>query len=78
MKAKLSELKLNKVRKILEYEVDGDKKQITIYEHDKHIPLGNAVGNSSCHCRVGIPCIARYCGSRTLLVRPFNRSKLQT
>ena len=31
MKAKLSELKLNKVRKILEYEVDGNKKQITIY-----------------------------------------------
>ena len=31
MNVKLSELKLNKVRKILEYEVDGDKKQITIY-----------------------------------------------
>ena len=31
MKAKLSELKLNKVRKTLEYEVDGNKKQITIY-----------------------------------------------
>ena len=31
MKVKLSELKLNKVRKVLEYEVDGNKKQITIY-----------------------------------------------
>ena len=31
MKAKLSELKLNKVRKVLEYEVDGNKKQIIIY-----------------------------------------------
>ena len=31
MKAKLSELKLNKVRKVLKYEVDGVEKQITIY-----------------------------------------------
>lgn len=31
MKAKLSELKLNKVRKILEYEIDGVKKEIVIY-----------------------------------------------
>lgn len=31
MKAKLSELKLNKVRKLLEYEVEGNKKQVTIY-----------------------------------------------
>lgn len=31
MKAKLSELKLNKVRKVLKYEIDGVEKQITIY-----------------------------------------------
>ena len=31
MGAKLSELKLNKVRKVLDYEVDGVKKHITIY-----------------------------------------------
>ena len=31
MNAKLSELKLNKVRKVLEYDIDGNKKQITIY-----------------------------------------------
>lgn len=31
MNAKLSELKLNKVRKVLKYEVDGVEKQITIY-----------------------------------------------
>lgn len=31
MKAKLSELKLGKIRKVLEYEIDGVKKQITIY-----------------------------------------------
>lgn len=31
MKAKLSELKLNKVRKVLKYEIDGFEKQITIY-----------------------------------------------
>lgn len=31
MEAKLSELKLNKVRKVLKYEIDGVEKQITIY-----------------------------------------------
>lgn len=31
MRAKLSELKLDKVRKILEYEIDGVKKEIVIY-----------------------------------------------
>ena len=31
MEVKLSELKLNKVRKVLKYEIDGVEKQITIY-----------------------------------------------
>lgn len=61
MNAKLSELKLNKVRKVLEYEVDGNKKQITIYNAigKKRENLLNILKTGS-QLRLLICCISQY------------------